>query len=195
MALVPPSLGGLPTPAEDMEAQRDGVVALFARVTELKDTDAGAQVRRFADYLAGELTELVLELIGHDVTARRTRLSDATHFGCMVGLHEATLPGFEAARSHPHAATALTYVAVQTQDEDKLFEQLTVWALQAGYWLTRTAMDSRILLGELRDELTALLAAVDPTVPRQRRATHDDVEVDLVETEPSEAPEVSATTG
>lgn len=189
VALVPPSLGQLPVPAEDMEAQRDGVVALFARVAELKATDTGAEGRRFSDYVADGLTGLVLELIGHDLTDRRARLSDAAHFGCMVGLLEPSMRGYDAARSHPLAATALTYVAVQIQDEDKLFEQITVWALQAGYWLTRTGMDADVMLDELRTQLGALLAAVEPSVeltvepsvPRQRQATHDDVEVDLVE--------------
>ena len=181
VALVPPSLGQLPVPAEDMAAQRDGVVALFAHVAELKATETGVQSRRFSDYVADGLTALVLELIGHDLTTRRSRLSDAAHFGSMVGLLEPSMPGFDAARSHPLAATALTYVAVQTQDDDKLFEQITAWALQAGYWLTRTGMDANVLLDELRTQLTALLAAVEPSVPRQRRATHDDVEVDLVE--------------
>jgi hypothetical protein len=160
-----------------MEAQRDGVAALFGKAGELKATEAGAEARLISDALADRVTALVLELIGYDLSDRRGRLSDAAHFGRMVGLLEPTMPNFDPARSHPYAATALFYVAVQSEDADKLFEQLATWTLQAGYWLTRTGMDSHVLLGELRTELTALLAAVEPAVPQPRRATHDDVEV------------------
>ncbi len=179
VALTAPSLGRLPAAPEDLEAQRDGVTALFGSVAALKDTGTGADARVVSDAAADRLIVVCLELIGHDLTPRRTRLSDAAHFGRLVALLEPSLHGFDADRSHPHAATALTYVAVQTQDADKLFEQLSIWALQAGYWLTRTGVDSNVLLDALRAELRALLAQVEPAIPRQRRGTQDDIVIDV----------------
>lgn len=169
VALTAPRLGGMPAPAADLEAQRDGVLALFTRVGELKATEAGARARVMSEALSHRLIAMVHHLIGHDLGARRTRLSDAAHFGALVGVLEPSLIGYEAERSHPHAATALTYVAVQSEDADKLYQQLTVWALQAGYWLTRTNTHPDALLNELRAQFLGFLASDSPTVPAQRR--------------------------
>lgn len=173
VALTAPRLGGMPTPAANLEAQRDGVFALFTQVGELKGTEAGANARVMSDDLSYRLVAMVLHLIGHDLGTRRTRLSDAAHFGRLVALLEQSLPGYDAERSHPHAATVLTYVAVQTEDADKLYEQLTVWALQAGYWLTRTRTHPDPLLDELRAQFVGFLAVDEPTVPAQRRVVEE----------------------
>ncbi|MGQ0846904.1 MAG: hypothetical protein ACT4QF_22525 [Sporichthyaceae bacterium] len=175
VALVAPRLGGLPVAPADLEAQREGVAALFTRVAELKGTEVGVDARVVSGALADRIVAVVLDHVGHDLSRRRARLSDAAHFGRLVGLTEPTLRGFEPDRAHPHAATALLYVAVQAQDDDQLFEQLTVWALQAGYWLTRTGTDSHALLAELRAQIVGLLGDDEqaPTVPPQRRADHD----------------------
>lgn len=175
VALTAPRLAGLPVATEDLEAQREGVLALFTRVGELKATDTGADARVVSDALADRIVALVLNLVGHDLTPRRARLSDAGHFGRLVALTEPSLRGFDLESSHPHAATVLLYVAVQAQDEDRLFEQLTVWALQAGYWLTRTGTDSHALLAELRAQIVGLLGGDEdqPSVPPQRRGDHD----------------------
>ena len=169
VALTAPRLGGLPTPAADLEAQRGGVFALFTQVAELKKTETGIAARVPCDDLSYRLVAMVLHLIGHDLGTRRARLADAAHFGRLVGLFEPNLRGYDAERSHPHAATVLTYVAVQSTDADQLYEQLTVWALQAGYWLARTGTDPEALLNELRAQFVGLLATDDPTVPAQRR--------------------------
>lgn len=173
VALTAPRLGGTPAPAADLEAQRAGVLALFTGVGELKGTEAGADARTMSDALSHRLVAMVNHLIGHDLGARRSRLSDAAHFGRLVGVLEPDLPGYDPERSHPHAATALTYVAVQAQDADKLYEQLVVWALQAGYWLTRTGTHPDALLGELRSQFVGFLATDEPTVPAQRRVVNE----------------------
>ncbi|MGQ0467503.1 MAG: hypothetical protein ACT4QG_19570 [Sporichthyaceae bacterium] len=169
VALTAPRLGGMPTAPDDLEAQRDGVFALFTQVGALKGTADGADARVLTDDLSFRLVAMVHHLIGHDLGARRARLSDAAHFGRLVGLLEPNLPGYDPERSHPHAATVLLYVAVQSGDADKLYEQLTVWALQASYWLTRTRTHPDALLNELRAQILGLLAADGPTVPAQRR--------------------------
>lgn len=173
VALTAPRLGGMPTPAADLEAQRAGVLALFTQVGELKGTEAGADARTMSDALSHRLVAMVRHLIGHDLGARRSRLSDAAHFGRLVGVLEPDLAGYDAARSHPHAATVLTYVAVQAEDGDKLYEQLIVWALQAGYWLTRTGTHPDALLNELRAQFMGFLATDEPTLPAQRPVVNE----------------------
>lgn len=173
VALTAPRLAGMPIPAADLEAQRDGVVALYTRLGELKATEAGASARVMSEALSHRLVAMVHHLIGHDLGTRRARISDAAHFGALVAVLEPNLPGYDAEQSHPYAATVLFYVAVQAEDTDRLYQQLVVWAVQAGYWLTRTGTAPDALLNELRAQFLGLLGSDVPSIPAQRRVVEE----------------------
>lgn len=156
-----PRLGEMRLPGEKPEAQRKEAAELVVAATELKrGSTAAAQVD--ATVLAVGVIVLVDELLEHNLTAYRAKLTDAAHFGELLARADRAAEGWMS-----EAATAvLCYIGAQFEHEDKLFEQLCRWSLEAGYYATRTDTDADELLSSLRLDMARILRSFQ--IPRPR---------------------------
>jgi hypothetical protein len=64
------------------------------------------------------------------------------------------------------AAAVLCYIGAQFAHDDKLFEQLCRWSLEAGYYATRTGTGAEELLASLRLDMARILRSFQLPRPR-----------------------------
>jgi hypothetical protein len=102
--------------------------------------------------------------LAYDLTAHRAKLTDAAHFGELLARAEQP----ENTLLAPATAAVLCYIGAEFRHEDKLFEQLCRWSLEAGYYATRTGTDPDELLAGLRADMARILRGLQ--LPRQRPA-------------------------
>jgi hypothetical protein len=171
---APPRLGEIRLPGEKPEAQRKAAAELVVAATELK-RGSTASAQAAATVLAVGAIALVDELLEHNLTAYRGKLTDAAHFGELLARAERAPDG----RMSAAAAAVLCYIGAEFEHEDKLLEQLCRWSLEAGYYATRTGADADELLAGLRSDMVRILRSFHlprprtvaddlPTVPRPR---------------------------
>lgn len=154
-----PRLGEIRLPGEKPEAQRKAAAELVVAATELK-RNSTTQVE--ATVLAVGVIALVDELLEHNLTAYRAKLTDAAHFGELLARVDRAPDG----RMSTAAAAVLCYIGAQFEHEDKLFEQLCRWSLEAGYHAARTGADAEELLAGLRLDMASILRSFQ--IPRPR---------------------------
>jgi hypothetical protein len=154
-----PRLGEIRLPGEKPEAQRKAAAELVVAATELK---RGSNAQVDATVLAVGVIALVDELLEHNLAPYRAKLTDAAHFGELLARVDRAPEG----RMSPAAAAVLCYVGAQFDHEDKLFEQLCRWSLEAGYYATRTGTAADELLAGLRLDMAKILRSFQ--IPRPR---------------------------
>jgi hypothetical protein len=170
-----PRLGERRLPCERSEAHRKDAAELLVAATALKRNSA-ADTRPMATILAVGVIVVVDELLDHDLTVHRAKLTDAAHFGELIArVDEVNRGGLT-----PAAAAVLSAIGAQFSDADPLFEQLCRWSLEAGYYVARTGADPDELLLVLRAEMTRIVRGLGvppqrqtppPSIPTPRRAT------------------------
>jgi len=161
--LKAPRLGAVRMPAADPKPHRQAAANLVAAATELK-RNGTASSQATATVLGVGVITLVDDLLEHDLTAHRGKLTDAAHFGELLARAE------DATDTSLSEATAavLCYIGAQFDHQDKLFEQLCRWSLEAGYYATRTGTDPDELLAGLRTDMARILVGLQ--IPRPRVA-------------------------
>jgi hypothetical protein len=156
-----PRLGELRLPPDKPEAQRKAAGELVVAATALKRTAAASQAD--ATVLAVGVVALVDEVLDHDLTPFLGRLIDAAHYGELLARADRAPAG----RISEAAAAVLCYIGAEFEHEDKLFEQLCRWSLEAGYYTTRTGTEVDELLASLRVDMARFLRSVQLPRPRQ----------------------------
>jgi hypothetical protein len=158
-----PRLGERRLPCARSEAHRKDAAALVVAATELKRTST-ADTRPMATVLAVGVIVLVDDLLEHNLTGHRAKLTDAAHFGQLIArVDEANRGGLT-----PAAAAVLSAIGAQFNDADKLFEQLCRWTLEAGYYTARTGADPDEVLEVLRAEMARIVRGL--ALPPQRHS-------------------------
>lgn len=170
-----PRLGDLRLPGDKPEAQRKAAGELVVAATELKRSPV-APDRATASMLATGVVILVDELLDHDLTPYLAKLTDTAHYGELLARADRAPD----ARMSEAATAVLCYIGAQFQHEDKLFEQLCRWSLEAGFFTARTGADADDVLASLRVDMARFLHSVQlprprppvetPSIPRPRVA-------------------------
>jgi hypothetical protein len=168
-----PRLGELRLPGEKPEAQRKAAGELVVAATELKRSPA-APGQATASMLATGVVMLVDDLLDHDLTPYLAKLTDTAHYGELLARADRAPAG----RMSEAATAVLCYIGAQFQHEDRLFEQLCRWSLEAGFFTARTGADVDDVLASLRVDMARFLHSVQlprprtpaavPSIPRPR---------------------------
>jgi hypothetical protein len=177
--LLVPLLGHNRTPSPHLRAHRDGVDRVLAEVMRIERTADSAANRLLASQLADATVAMLNELTGEDCSPLREKLASHAHLGCSVATAEDLSDRCAVGLTEPHVDTELLYLALENKASDPFVKAVTDWAMEAGYFLRRTAHEVSDIVPTLRVDLPRAfpdrVAPVAPVAPEVPVATSEPV--------------------
>lgn len=168
--LTAPELGRVRDAGRQLRARRRGVDALFVQMAHLEHEPVAEVGRAMAAALADALVDTVATGADRDLSAHRDRLAGFVRAGWSAATAEERTGRMLGGLTEPHVATVLAFLALRNRADDELVKDVCDWALEAGYYLTRTGEPDGPLLAGLRRALTARFAppaGAGADIPRQ----------------------------
>lgn len=177
--LLVPLLGHARQPSPHLKAHRAGVDRVLAEVMRIERTADSAANRLLASQLAEATVATLSELTGEDLTPLREKLASHAHLGCSVAMAEDLSEDSAVGLTEAHVDTALLFLSLENKQSDPFLKAVTDWAMEAGYFLRRTAHEVSDVVPTLRVDLPrafpdrvapAAPVAPAPAVPAQAPA-------------------------
>jgi hypothetical protein len=166
--LLVPLLGHARQPSPHLKAHRAGVDRVLAEVMRIERTADSAANRLLASQLAEATVAMLSELTGSDLTPLRQKLASHAHLGCSVATAEDLSDDSAVGLTEAHVDTALLFLSLENKQSDPFLKAVTDWAMEAGYFLRRTAHEVSDVVPTLRVDLPrAFPDRVAPVAPAE----------------------------